>query len=105
MLKRSLFAETDVLSVGNRSLFDRRANEVILCWKPKPVRQESKRSHSLLMHSCSAGSTNNQTFDRYFDHAKGELLARVFPPDMFTLQMSCLLDQLLGFPDCWISLN
>ena len=46
MLKRSLFAETDVLSVGNRSLFDRRANEVILCWKPMPVRQEGKRSYS-----------------------------------------------------------
>ena len=62
MLKRSLFAETDVLSVGNRSLFDRRANEVILCWKPMPVRQESKRSYSLLIHSGTAGSTNNQTF-------------------------------------------
>ena len=67
MLKRSLFAETDVFSVGNRSLCGRRANEVILCWKPKPVRQESKRSYSLLMHSCAAGSTNNQTTRANFE--------------------------------------
>ena len=77
-----------------------------------PARQESKRSYSLLMHSCWAGLTNNQTvkpslnlgfwneresLDWYFDHANGELVARVFPPDMFTLQMICILDQLFGF--------
>ena len=32
-------------------------------------------------------------------------MARVFPPDMFNFLMFAFLDQLLGFPDCWISLN
>ena len=32
-------------------------------------------------------------------------MARVFPPDMFKFLMFAFLDQLLGFPDCWISLN
>ena len=32
-------------------------------------------------------------------------MARVFPSDVFIFLMFALLDQLLGFPDCWISLN
>ena len=32
-------------------------------------------------------------------------MRRVFPPDMFIFSDVCLLDQSLGFPDCWISLN
>ena len=32
-------------------------------------------------------------------------MARVFPSDMFTFLMFALLYQLLGFPDCWISLS
>ena len=53
MLKRSLFAETD-----------------FLCWKPKLARQESKRSYSLLMHSCCGRideQSNSQTkFEFWF---------------------------------------
>ena len=39
-------------------------------------------------------------FDRYFDHAIGEFVARVFPTDMFTAQISRLVVrffQIVGF--------
>ena len=42
--------------------------------------------------------------DRYFDRANGELMRRVFHRTC-SFSDVCFLDQSLGFPDCWISLN
>ena len=106
----------------------RRANEVSLCYLQSGgtctgrSKLENLHRQEDSLEPAPAGRTMNQTyfdfqtqfdfafgmkekkFDRYFDHAIGELLARVFPTDIFTVQISRSVVRFLC-PDCWISLN
>ena len=89
MLKRSCL----LASVGNRCLLGRRANEVILCSYPfgaclvqcnyplDPA-THSRKNVNQTRPLYPLFVERKRKLDRYFDHANGELLARVLPPDM-----------------------
>ena len=106
MLKRSLFAETDFLCwkpkpAGQESKRSYSLLETEACWAGEQTKLFSV--DTLLLGRMNEQSNNQTTLDLVcvwnergsknldFDHANGELVARVFPPDMFTLQMFCIL--------------
>ena len=111
MLKRSCL----LAYVGNRCLRGRRANEVSLCSYPL---EPASSSVNTLWTLPIAGETSIKPnpfvpFDlewkrktwSVFWSCQRRAFGQSFSTGHVHLSDSCFLDQLLGFPDCWISLN
>ena len=111
MLKRSCL----LAYVGNRCLRGRRANEVILCSYPL---EPASSSVNTLWTLPIAGRTSikpHPLYPLFWNERESLIGILIMPTENFWPEFfhrTChrsdvcfFLDQLLGFPDCWISLN